>query len=150
MAGRAEDKGTGQGRSSSSCGACDWFWAGVWVFVRAGAEGEGSWVAVMFRGAQSCRCISVISVVLAGCRNMFHLLHCTFPLRGYESMVMARMLTEDPDHAEQILGDWACLLPVQLQRYGETAEALSAAFERIRNAWMTERTESWMQLHQVG
>ena len=65
-------------------------------------------------------------------------------------MVMARMLTEDPDHAEQILGDWARLLPAQLQRYGETAEALSAAFERIRNAWMTERTESWMQLHQVS
>ena len=45
---------------------------------------------------------------------------------------MARMLMEDPAHAEQILADWANVLPAQLQKYGEDPEKLHAVFEAVR------------------
>ena len=77
-------------------------------------------------------------------------------------MVMARMLAEgsasDPEGGAQAAskpilragGRWSTeVLRDVLLRYGEDAGELSAFFERIRNAWMNERTDSWMQLHQV-
>ena len=48
-------------------------------------------------------------------------------------------------------GRWSTeVLPEVLKRYGEDAADLSSYFERIRNAWMSERTDNWMALHQVG
>jgi hypothetical protein len=37
-------------------------------------------------------------------------------VRGYESMVMARLLLEDPSNEKAILKDWPNLLPATLSR----------------------------------
>ncbi|GAX77267.1 hypothetical protein CEUSTIGMA_g4713.t1 [Chlamydomonas eustigma] len=68
-------------------------------------------------------------------------------VRGFESMVMLRMLVEDLNNANKILENWSQVLPAQLDMYGETQADLSALYERVRNSWMTEKPESWMQLH---
>jgi hypothetical protein len=59
--------------------------------------------------------------------------------RGYESMVMLRMLREGgPSQVPVILSDWASVLPRQTEAWGESAEGMMRQFEEIRwGTWGT-------------
>ncbi|KAG2438890.1 hypothetical protein HYH02_010686 [Chlamydomonas schloesseri] len=70
-------------------------------------------------------------------------------VKGYESMVMLRLLLRDPNCVvtlRAILGRWGEELPRALAEWGESEAELSKLFESVRNEWMTGRTESWMAL----
>ncbi|GIL90107.1 hypothetical protein Vretimale_13937 [Volvox reticuliferus] len=70
-------------------------------------------------------------------------------VRGFESMVMLRMLSRDPSCPKTlaaILNRWSEELPRALSCWGESSDELTQIFEAVRNDWMTNRTESWMAL----
>ncbi|PNW73936.1 hypothetical protein CHLRE_13g578900v5 [Chlamydomonas reinhardtii] len=70
-------------------------------------------------------------------------------VKGYESMVMLRLLLRDPNcevKLRSILSAWSAELPRALAEWGESEEELSKLFEAVRNEWMNGRTESWMAL----
>ncbi|GLC69241.1 hypothetical protein PLESTF_000806100 [Pleodorina starrii] len=70
-------------------------------------------------------------------------------VRGFESMVMLRMLLRDPPcpaTRDAILNRWSEELPRSLSYWGESADELTQIFEAVRNDWMNSRTESWMAL----
>lgn len=53
-------------------------------------------------------------------------------VRGYESVVMARLLAEDPEAWRRILREWPSLLPASLAKWGETEAQLTWVFEEHR------------------
>lgn len=65
-------------------------------------------------------------------------------VRGYESMVMARMLLEDPGCVDGILADWHPLLHKTLDRWGESWEKLQTSFEQHRAAWLASDRAGWL------
>ncbi|KXZ55807.1 hypothetical protein GPECTOR_2g1357 [Gonium pectorale] len=70
-------------------------------------------------------------------------------VRGFESMVMLRLLLRDPECPNTlgaILHRWPEELDRALSEWGESAEELNKVFEAVRNDWMNNRTESWMAL----
>ncbi|GIL54086.1 hypothetical protein Vafri_9641 [Volvox africanus] len=70
-------------------------------------------------------------------------------VRGFESMVMLRILLRDPScpkTLDAILKCWSEELPRSLSFWGESADELTQIFEAVRNDWMNSRTESWMAL----
>lgn len=71
-------------------------------------------------------------------------------VRGYESMVMLRLLTEcrDGTTAQSILNQWPELLPATLSRWKEDSDALHKVFEKTRGQWMTgEQSDAWLALN---
>ncbi|KAF6253918.1 hypothetical protein COO60DRAFT_369922 [Scenedesmus sp. NREL 46B-D3] len=69
-------------------------------------------------------------------------------VRGYESMVMARMLLEDPGSVNAILADWHPLLHHTLERWGEDWEVLQASFEQHRATWLASDRAGWLARNQ--
>lgn len=65
-------------------------------------------------------------------------------VRGYESMVMARMLLEDPGCVDAILADWHPLLEQTLKKWGEDGLELQRSFESGRAAWLAEDRAGWL------
>ncbi|KAI8467749.1 MAG: hypothetical protein J3K34DRAFT_429434 [Monoraphidium minutum] len=65
-------------------------------------------------------------------------------VRGYESMVMARLLLEAPGCEPQILTDWEQLLSATLQAWGEDWEVLQRAFEEHRAGWLGRDRAGWL------
>jgi hypothetical protein len=95
--------------SSSALGAASSYWADA------------------FAGASEAQ----RAAVLEGLRRSRPVL-----VQGYESMVMARQLLEEPDSWAAILASWTTLLPEALARWGEDEAALIAHFEQHRRQRM--------------
>ncbi|KAJ9513326.1 hypothetical protein QJQ45_001355 [Haematococcus lacustris] len=68
-------------------------------------------------------------------------------VRGYEALVMARLLLEDSGAVQSMLDGWGRMLPAAIARWGEDSDDMATQFEAERNAWMTERSGSWLALH---
>lgn len=72
-------------------------------------------------------------------------------VRGFEAMVMLRMLLADPGSTQlrdKILGGWHEILGQQLLEWGEDEKDLTRFFEATRNKWMAEHTQAWMRQQQ--
>lgn len=70
-------------------------------------------------------------------------------VRGYESMVMARLLLEEgPGCADRILSGWEPLLQASLESWGEDWETLQAGFEAQRAEWLASDRAAWLALNQ--
>ncbi|GBF99414.1 hypothetical protein Rsub_12246 [Raphidocelis subcapitata] len=65
-------------------------------------------------------------------------------VRGYESMVMARLLVERPGAAAGILGGWEELLPATLEAWGEDWLTLQRSFEEHRAGWLDRDRAGWL------
>ncbi|KAF8063748.1 hypothetical protein HT031_003605 [Scenedesmus sp. PABB004] len=66
-------------------------------------------------------------------------------------MVMARLLREEGGSqrcVDAILADWPPLLEATLARWGEDWQALQAAFEAHRAAWLASDRAGWLQRNQ--
>lgn len=81
--------------------------------------------------------------VLAGLRQTRPVL-----VRGYESMVMARMLLEDPTCVDAILAGWHPLLEKTLDSWGEQWEELQKSFEGHRASWLSSDRAGWLARNQ--
>jgi len=81
--------------------------------------------------------------VLAGLRETRPVL-----VRGYESMVMARLILEDPNSVSSILADWESLLQAMLSGWGEDWQQLQQAFEQHRGDWLASDREGWLAMNQ--
>eukprot|EP00775_Hariotina_reticulata_P003709 gene3709-3972_t len=81
--------------------------------------------------------------VMAGLRQSRPVL-----VRGYESMVMARMLLEDPSCVEAILADWHPLLEQTLSSWGENWQELQESFEKHRAGWLGTDRAGWLAKNQ--
>eukprot|EP00877_Chromochloris_zofingiensis_P013097 jgi/Chrzof1/8040/UNPLg00085.t1 len=69
-------------------------------------------------------------------------------IRGYESMVMARMLLEDPQCVDAILADWESVLNSTLSKWREDPQSLQTAFEHHRAGWLSSDRAGWLALNQ--
>lgn len=71
-------------------------------------------------------------------------------VKGFECMILARMLREDPGRVEEILESWEHLLPQMIEKYGLNEGEMKKYFEQHRNTIMTGpgSSEMWMQLNQ--
>ncbi|KAF5831205.1 hypothetical protein DUNSADRAFT_13463 [Dunaliella salina] len=68
-------------------------------------------------------------------------------IKGYESMVMARILAEDgPKAVDSILADWPQLQVERLAQWNEKAEELTSQYENLRNEEM--KKPEWQALQQ--
>lgn len=65
-------------------------------------------------------------------------------VRGYESMIMARMLLEDPSCADAILKNWHPLLESTLEKWGEEWTELQKSFEAHRADWLAQDRAGWL------
>mmetsp|Transcript_33573 Transcript_33573/g.79687 ORF Transcript_33573/g.79687 Transcript_33573/m.79687 type:complete len:319 (-) Transcript_33573:183-1139(-) len=65
-------------------------------------------------------------------------------IKGFEAMVMARLLLEDDANADAILANWKSLLAETLERWGCDPEELTALFEARRNSDMEADGKAWL------
>ncbi|KAI7843756.1 hypothetical protein COHA_002654 [Chlorella ohadii] len=68
-------------------------------------------------------------------------------VKGFEAMVMARLILEDGSNVQRILSDWDAVLPATLAAWGEADERLAAAFEAHRAALMSGAAQRWQELN---
>lgn len=68
-------------------------------------------------------------------------------VEGFEAMVMARLLAEDPSSVERILLEWEAVLSQCLTQWREDPEVLKREFEGRRRRRMQEREEDWVALN---
>lgn len=93
-----------------------------WPELFRGATEEDK--AAVLKGLRSCRPVLV---------------------RGYESMVMARLLLQGQEGtSDRILSSWETLLPQTLEEWGESWETLQKAFEEHRATWLDRDRDGWL------
>lgn len=69
-------------------------------------------------------------------------------IKGWEALVMARLVLEDDSNVQRILQDWEPLLERTLEAWGEGGgAALAAAFESHRAAQMAAAPDGWRALN---
>jgi len=66
-------------------------------------------------------------------------------VKGYEAMVMARLLAEDGARVAAVLRDWPALLAASLESWGCDAEELSAEFQALRAEAMAAHKKEWLR-----
>lgn len=72
-------------------------------------------------------------------------------VKGYETMVMARLICEDEDNIDRILHDgWEnFILPQSLEIWQETEDSLIHFFEELRNHRASHDPDAWVSLTQI-
>ena len=72
-------------------------------------------------------------------------------VKGYETMVMARLICEDEDNIDRILHDgWEnFILPQKMEIWQETEDSLIQFFEELRNRRASQDPDAWVSLTQL-
>lgn len=69
-------------------------------------------------------------------------------IKGWEALVMARLILEDEGNVQHILADWEPLLAATLAAWGEgTGASLASAFEAHRAEQMQVNPDRWISLN---
>lgn len=74
---------------------------------------------------------------------------------GYENVLLARMLVEtgatdaDSDFVKPILKNWAAIRDKLIDEWGVSKERLIEVFGNVRDKWIEEDIDSWVQANQL-